>query len=81
MTIFKREPASVMAAVQALLALALSFGLDLSTQQIGAILAATAAVLGLVTRSQTYSRYQVWNDPQLPPAPGTVPGPTPQPDA
>jgi len=80
MGIFKREPASVMAAVQALLALALSFGLDLSTQQIGAILAATAAILGLVTRSQTYSRYTVTHDPALPPVPGTRPGPTPQPD-
>jgi hypothetical protein len=41
-----------MAAVQAVVALALAFGLDLSTEQVGAILAVSAAALGLVTRSQ-----------------------------
>jgi hypothetical protein len=80
MSFLRREPATVMAAVQALLALALSFGLDLSTQQIGALLAATAAVLGLVTRSQTYSRYVVVRDARLGAVPGTQPGPTPQGD-
>lgn len=50
--IFKREPALVLGAVQAILALALSFGLNLSTDQMGAILAATAAILALVTRRQ-----------------------------
>lgn len=79
-TMMKREPATVMAVIQAILALALSFGLDLSTQQIGAIMAVAAAVLGLVTRSQTYSRYDVMNDPAMPPLPGTQPGPTPQGD-
>lgn len=80
MTIFKREPASVMAAVQALLALALSFGLELSSQQIGSILAATAALLALVTRRQTLTPYQIERDATLPPLPGSVPGPTPQGD-
>lgn len=78
--LWRREPATIMAAVQAFIALAISFGLDLSTQQVGAILAATAALLGVVTRSQTFSRYTVLHDPTLPPAPGTKPGPTPQAD-
>ena len=47
-----REPALILGAVQAVLALALAFGLDLSVEQTGAILAATAAVLAVVTRSQ-----------------------------
>jgi len=47
-----REPALVLAALQAVIALAISFGLNLSTGQVGAILAASAAVLGVVARTQ-----------------------------
>lgn len=47
-----REPAAVLAAVQAVLALAVGFGLDLSGEQVSLIVAASAAVLGLVTRSR-----------------------------
>lgn len=47
-----REPAMWLAALQAVLALAVGFGLDVSTEQLSLILAASAAVLGLVTRSQ-----------------------------
>jgi hypothetical protein len=50
--LWSREPAAILGALQAVIALALSFGLELSTEQVGAILAATAAVLGLVTRSR-----------------------------
>ena len=78
--LWKREPALILGAVQALLALALSFGLELSSQQIGAILAATAALLALVTRRQTLTPYQIERDAPLPPLPGSVPGPTPQGD-
>lgn len=48
----KNEPALVAGLVQAVLALAVAFGLDLSPEQIGAILGATAAVLALVVRSK-----------------------------
>jgi len=51
-TLWGREPALILGAVQAILALALAFGLRLSVEQTGAILAATAAVLAVVTRSQ-----------------------------
>lgn len=47
-----REPAMVLAFVQATIALAVSFGLGLAPEQIGAILTLTAVVLGLITRSQ-----------------------------
>lgn len=47
-----REPAMVLALVQAVIVLAVSFGLRLSPEQTGAILTLTAVVLGLITRTQ-----------------------------
>jgi len=47
-----REPAMVLALIQCVLVLGVSFGLRLSPEQTGAILALTAVVLGLLTRSQ-----------------------------
>ena len=51
-TIFGREPAMVLALVQAVIALVVAFGLNLAPDQIGAILAVTAVILGLITRSK-----------------------------
>ncbi len=51
-TLLGREPAMVLALVQAALALVVPFGLNLAPDQIGAILAVTAVVLGLITRSR-----------------------------
>lgn len=51
-TIWGREPAMVLALVHALIALAVAFGLNLAPDQIGAILAVTAVVLGLITQSR-----------------------------
>lgn len=48
----RSEPVLVTGLVQAVLALVASFGLDLSTDQIGAILAVTAAVLAFIARSK-----------------------------
>lgn len=48
----RREPALLMAAIQSALALVLAFGIELTVEQAGAILAVSAAILGLVTRSQ-----------------------------
>jgi hypothetical protein len=42
----------VLALVQAVVALVVAFGLNLAPDQIGAILAVTAVILGLITRSQ-----------------------------
>ncbi len=49
---FGREPAVIMGVVQALLALGLSFGLKLEAEQVGAIMAAVAAVLSVIVRHQ-----------------------------
>lgn len=51
-TIFDREPVMFMAVIQAGLALAVSFGLNLDGVQTGAILAFSAAVLGLIARAK-----------------------------
>jgi hypothetical protein len=51
-TMFNREPALILAAVQAVLAVAIGFGLDVTPEQLSLILAATAAVLGLITRQK-----------------------------
>lgn len=45
-----REPALTLAAVQATLSLGLAFGAPLSTEQIGALLAFSAATLGWLLR-------------------------------
>ncbi len=50
--IFKREPVMFLAVVQTLIALVVAFGLKLTPEQIGAVLAFTSAVLGLIARSQ-----------------------------
>lgn len=46
-----REPALIIGAIQALLALVVAFGLDLTAEQTGAILALSAALLSVWTRS------------------------------
>lgn len=46
-----REPALVAGFVQSLLVLLVVFGVDLSDEQVAAILTLTSAVLALVTRS------------------------------
>lgn len=50
--IWKREPALFYGLVNAVIALVVSFGLELKPDQIGAILAVTSAALALVTRRQ-----------------------------
>jgi hypothetical protein len=50
--IWNREPALVMGAVQAILALILAFGVDLTSEQVGAILAVSAALLALAVRAK-----------------------------
>lgn len=45
-----REPVLILGVVQAALALAVSFGLELSGEQTGAVMAFSAAVLSLIAR-------------------------------
>jgi hypothetical protein len=51
-TLWGREPAMIVAFVQAIIVLGVAFGLNLTVDQTGAILAVTAIVLGLLTRTQ-----------------------------
>jgi hypothetical protein len=48
----KREPALIAGLIQAILALAVAFGFDLTSEQVGAILAVTGALLAVVVRQQ-----------------------------
>lgn len=48
--LFNREPALIIGAIQAVLALAVGFGLPVTTIQMGLIMAAAAAVLAVITR-------------------------------
>ena len=50
--ILGREPSMVLALVQAVIVLLVTFGLQLTPEQTGAILSVTAIVLGLITRSR-----------------------------
>lgn len=65
-SLWSREPAMVMAVLQAGLALGLSFGLALSNEQVGAIMAFSAALLGLITRSQVSPQQQLSNEKRNP---------------
>jgi membrane protein implicated in regulation of membrane protease activity len=49
---FGREPAVILGAIQAVLALGLSFGLQLTPEKMGAIMAAAAAIIALLVRRQ-----------------------------
>lgn len=50
--LINREPAMLSALIQAAVALSTSFGLNLTAEQIGTIMAFTATLLGLLTRSK-----------------------------
>ena len=47
-----REPVAFLTVVQAGLALAVGFGVPITTQQMGLLMAFSAALLGFVTRSK-----------------------------
>lgn len=51
----RTEPAAIAGLVQAVLTLAVAFGFDLTPEQIGSILAVTAALLALLVRSTVSS--------------------------
>jgi len=54
-SIWNAEPTMILAVLQAAVALGVGFGLPVTTQQMGLIMALAAAVLGLVNRSQVVS--------------------------
>lgn len=49
-SLWNREPAAILGALQAVLALAITFGIGLTVEQVGAILAASAALLAVLLR-------------------------------
>lgn len=51
-TLWNREPVMIMALIQSALALVISFGVGLTVEQVGSIMAFSAAVVGFVTRTQ-----------------------------
>jgi hypothetical protein len=51
-TIFGREPVLILAFVQAILALIIGFGADLTAEQSSLVLGGVAAFIGLIARSQ-----------------------------
>ena len=50
--LWSREPVMFMTVIQTLIALGVSFGAPLTPQQIGAILAFSAALIGFIMRTQ-----------------------------
>ena len=63
---WNREPAVLAGLVQSLLALAVAFGLELSSQQVAAVVAATAAVLALAVRQSVTPVHHVGAAPSAP---------------
>ena len=51
-SLFGREPALIVGAVNALIAVAVGFGLNVTPEQVGLINAAVAAVLSVIVRAQ-----------------------------
>lgn len=51
-TIFGREPVLIYALVQSVITVAVTFGLHLSAEQIGAVLVLTTAVLSVIVRQK-----------------------------
>lgn len=48
--IFGREPALILGLLSAILALAIGFGLDLTTEQVGLIMAGASALIAVIVR-------------------------------
>lgn len=57
-----RNPAMVLAFVGAVISLGVAFGLQLTAEQTGAILAVVQIALGLITRSQVTPTSQLGED-------------------
>jgi hypothetical protein len=50
--IFNREPVAALAVIQTAVAIFVAFGLKISAEQVGAVTALSAAVLGFIARSR-----------------------------
>lgn len=54
-SLWGREPALILAVIQAAIALAVGFGLNLTAEQVSLITALVAAIIGVVIRRQVWS--------------------------
>ena len=68
-TLWGREPALILAVVQAAIALAVGFGLDLTAEQVSLATALVAAVMGVLIRRQVWSPATMATLPDGPPLP------------
>ena len=48
--VIRNEPVLIQGLVQAILGIVLAFGVDLSNEQVGSIMAATSVILAIITR-------------------------------
>lgn len=55
----RTEPALIAGAIEAILALAVAFGLNWSGEQVAAFIAATSAVLALIVRHNVYPAVKI----------------------
>ena len=53
--IFGREPALILGLIQAVIAVAVGFGLNVSPEQVGLIMALSAAVAAVIVRQNVYT--------------------------
>jgi hypothetical protein len=74
LTLLKKEPALILGFVQAVVAVGVSFGLQLSVDQVGALMALSAAALGLVVRHNVSPAVAVAPVAVAPVAPPAAPG-------
>lgn len=63
-SIFGREPALILGLVQAGLALAVSFGLQLDGQQVGMIMAFSSALLSVIVRQRVTANATLTQQPK-----------------
>jgi len=74
--VLRNEPVLLSALVQVIIGLLLAFGVDLTNEQVGSIMAATAVVLAILTRMFVTPNSALDDAAGVPP-----PGPNPQPPA
>jgi hypothetical protein len=76
MDVVKNEPVLIQSLVQAILGLFLAFGVDLSNEQTGSILAVVAVILAILARMFVAPPNQLPSEPAPPvePTPGDVQG-------
>lgn len=68
MNVIKNEPVLIQSLVQAILGLVLAFGVDLSNEQTGSIMAVVAVILAIIARMFVTPTNKIDQAPPVPPA-------------